>query len=320
MNPKTRLGYCCINLSLADQKVSANRGMIKKTFEAKGKDYAADLAYLNLCDLLTIIKWNVDNGIMVYRMSSDIFPWMSEYEITELYNFSQISAKLTEIGNFVIESGIRVSMHPGQFDVLCSPNPAVVKKTIKDLNQHAQIMDLMGLPINHRFPVNIHLGGTYGDKESAAQRFCENFTKLAESTQKRLVVENDDKAAQYSVRDLYLMVYKKIGTPITFDYHHHRFNTGDLTEEQAFSLAYSTWDCTPLYHYSSCKKTFEDSSVIARSHADYVYEKIRTYDHNIDIEVEAKSKDLAVIQYLKNWPTLLDSYLEFTDSSQLIKS
>ncbi len=320
MNPKTRLGYCCINLSLADQKVSANRGMIKKTFEAKGKDYAADLAYLNLCDLLTIIKWNVDNEIMVYRMSSDIFPWMSEYEITELYNFSQISAKLTEIGNFVIESGIRVSMHPGQFDVLCSPNPAVVKKTIKDLNQHAQIMDLMGLPINHRFPVNIHLGGTYGDKESAAQRFCENFTKLAESTQKRLVVENDDKAAQYSVRDLYLMVYKKIGTPITFDYHHHRFNTGDLTEEQAFSLAYSTWDCTPLYHYSSCKKTFEYSSVIARSHADYVYEKIRTYDHNIDIEVEAKSKDLAVIQYLKNWPTLLDSYLEFTDSSQLIKS
>jgi len=320
MNPKTRLGYCCINLSLADQKVSANRGMIKKTFEAKGKDYAADLAYLNLCDLLTIIKWNVDNEIMVYRMSSDIFPWMSEYEITELYNFSQISAKLTEIGNFVIASGIRVSMHPGQFDVLCSPNPAVVKKTIKDLNQHAQIMDLMGLPINHRFPVNIHLGGTYGDKESAAQRFCENFTKLAESTQKRLVVENDDKAAQYSVRDLYLMVYKKIGTPITFDYHHHRFNTGDLTEEQAFSLAYSTWDCTPLYHYSSCKKTFEDSSVIARSHADHVYEKIRTYDHNIDIEVEAKSKDLAVIQYLKNWPTLLDSYLEFTDSSQLIKS
>jgi UV DNA damage endonuclease len=320
MSNTVRLGYCCINLSLADKKISANRGMIKKTFEAKGKDYAAELAYLNLCDLLEIIKWNVDNGIIVYRMSSDIFPWMSEYEITKLYNFSKIQEKLTEIGEFVIESGIRVSMHPGQFDVLCSPNPAVVTKTIKDLNQHAEIMDLMGLPINHRFPVNIHLGGTYGDKKSAAQRFCENFFKLSESTQKRLVVENDDKAAQYSVSDLYSLVYQKIGTPITFDYHHHRFNTGDLSEEQAFKLAYSTWDCTPLYHYSSCRKTFEDSSVIARSHADYIYEKIRTYDHNIDIEVEAKSKDLAVIQYLKNWPTLLDSYLDFTDSSQLIKS
>ena len=320
MNTKARLGYCCINLSLTDKKISANRGMIKKTFETKGKDYAAELAYLNLCDLLEIIKWNVDNDIMVYRMSSDIFPWMSEYEIQELYNFSQIQQKLTEIGDFVIESGIRVSMHPGQFDVLCSPNPAVVVKTIKDLNQHSEIMDLMGLPITHRFPINIHLGGTYGDKESAASRFCENFERLADSTKKRLVVENDDKATQYSVRDLYVMVYRKIGTPITFDYHHHRFNTGDLSEEEAFKLAYSTWDCTPLYHYSSCKKTFEDASVIARSHADYIYEKIKTYDSNIDIEVEAKAKDLAVFQYLKNCETLLTSYLEFTDNSQLIKS
>ena len=132
---KERLGYCCINLSLADKKISANRGMIKKTFELKGQDYAGELAYLNLCDLLEIIKWNVDNDIMVYRMSSDIFPWMSEYEITELHNFFQIREKLQEIGDFVLDSGIRVSMHPGQFDVLCSPNPAVVTKTIKDLNQ-----------------------------------------------------------------------------------------------------------------------------------------------------------------------------------------
>lgn len=316
---KERLGYCCINLSLADQKISANRGMVKKTFEAKGQDYAGELAYLNLSDLLTIIKWNVDNGIMVYRMSSDIFPWMSEYEITSLYNFSQIQEKLLEIGDFVLESGIRVSMHPGQFDVLCSPNQAVVTKTIKDLNQHAEIMDLMGLPIGHRFPVNIHLGGTYGDKESAANRFCENFEKLSESARARLVVENDDKAAQYSVKDLYELVYQRIGTPITFDYHHHRFNTSDLSEHEAFNLAYSTWDCTPLFHYSSCKKTFEDPSVIARSHADYVYEKINTYDQHIDIEVEAKAKDLAVLAYLKNKTTLLESYLAFDDNSNLVE-
>jgi UV DNA damage endonuclease len=310
---KERFGYCCINLSLADKKISANRGMIKKTFSEKGQDYAGELAYLNLCDLLEIIKWNVDANIMVYRMSSDIFPWMSEYEITSLYNFSQIQEKLTEIGEFIIDSGIRVSMHPGQFDVLCSPNPAVVTKTIKDLNQHSEIMDLMGLPVNHRFPINIHLGGTYGDKESAAQRFCENFEKLTDSTKKRLVVENDDKATQYSVSDLYSLVYQNIGTPITFDYHHHRFNTGNLTEEAAFNLAYSTWDCTPLYHYSSCRKTFEDASVIARAHADYVYEKIKTYDQYIDIEIEAKAKDLAVLQYRQNNANLLETYLEFND-------
>ena len=313
-NSNVRLGYCCINLSLADRKVSANRGMVKRTFEQKGPTYAGELAYLNLCDLLTILEWNVANDIFVYRMSSDIFPWMSEYEITELANFSQIQAKLTEIGKYILSNSIRVSMHPGQFDVLCSPNPNVVDKTIVDLDKHAQIMDLMSLPINYDFPINIHLGGSYGDKDSAAQRFCENFQRLHPSTKARLVVENDDKAAQYSVLDLHTMVYSKIGTPITFDFHHHRFNTSDLSEESALKLAHSTWgDHRPLTHYSSCKKTFEDPAVIARSHADYVYEKINTYDQEFDIEIEAKAKDLAVLKYRQNHETLLENYLGFDD-------
>lgn len=319
MNPFVRLGYCCINLSLADQKVTANRGMVKKTFEQKGPTYAGELAYLNLCDLLTILKWNVANDIYVYRMSSDIFPWMSEYEITKLANFDLIQAKLTEIGEYVIDNGIRVSMHPGQFDVLCSPNPNVVEKTIIDLDKHAQIMDLMGLPSAPVFPINIHLGGTYGDKESAAARFCENFARLAPSTKSRLVVENDDKATQFSVADLYQMVYMKIGTPITFDFHHHRFCDGGLDEETALKLAHSSWrGIIPLTHYSSCKKTFEDASVIARSHADYVYEKINTYGLTFDIEIEAKAKDLAVLQYRKNWQSLLEGYLAFDDTSMMV--
>jgi UV DNA damage endonuclease len=318
-----RLGYCCINLSLADKKVTANRGMVKKTFAQKGPTYAGELAYLNLVDLLTILKWNVENDIYVYRMSSDIFPWMSEYEITQLANFDQIQEKLTEIGSFIISNGIRVSMHPGQFDVLCSPTPSVVEKTIIDLDKHSQIMDLMGLPGSHAFPINIHLGGSYGDKESATARFCENFEKLKPSTKSRLVVENDDKASQFSVKDLYEMVYMKIGTPITFDFHHHRFCDGGLTEEAAFRLAYSTWSPhRPLTHYSSCKRTFEDSSVIARSHAEFIYEVINTYGHNFDIEIEAKAKDLAVIKYRKDYinESLLERYLDFNDISMLAKN
>lgn len=315
-----RLGYCCINLSLADQKVTANRGMVKKTFETKGPDYAGELAYLNLCDLLTILKWNVENGIFVYRMSSDIFPWMSEYEITGLKNFSQIQSKLTEIGDFVMSTDLRVSMHPGQFDVLCSPNPSVVEKTIIDLDKHSQIMDLMGLPSTYAFPINIHLGGTYGDKDSAAERFCENFARLAPSTKSRLVVENDDKATQYSVSDLYHMVYLKIGTPITFDFHHHRFCDGDLSEEAALKLASTTWKSfRPLTHYSSCKRTFEDPSVIARSHADYIYENIKSYGLAFDIEVEAKAKDLAVLKYREDYvnQSLLEQYLPFDRVSEV---
>lgn len=294
--------------------------MIKKTFQQKGLFYCGELAHQNIKDLLKILQWNLANDIYVYRMSSDIFPWMSEYEITSLPNFSEILPDMQAIGEFVIKNGLRVSMHPGQFDVLCSPNQSVVDKTIKDLNQHSQIMTLMGLPITYQYPINIHLGGSYGDKESAAARFCENFQLLNDDTKSRLVVENDDKAAQYSVADLFRMVYCKIGTPITFDFHHHRFNTGDLTEEVALRLASTTWHgFTPLTHYSSCKKTFEDSSVIARSHADYVYEKINNYGLTFDMEIEAKCKDLAVLKYRQNFSTLLEEYLEFNDSSAFEK-
>lgn len=308
VNETTRLGYCCINLSV-DKNITANRGMIKRTFQQKGIVYCGELAHQNIKDILKILEWNLANGIYVYRMSSDVFPWMSEYEITELPNFSQILPDMQAVGAFALANGIRLSMHPGQFDVLPSPNPSVVTKTVKDLNQHAQIMDLMGLPCDYRFPLNIHVGGTYGDKEAAAARFCQNFALLSDSAKSRLVVENDDKAAQYSVHDLFTLITANIGTPITFDFHHHRFNTGGLTEEQALRLAASTWPCTPLTHYSSSKKTFEDSSVIARSHADYVYEKINPYGLTLDIEVEAKAKDLAVLRYREQYNTLLENYI-----------
>lgn len=313
-NSNVRLGYCCINLSLADQKITANRGMIKRTFQEKGPAYCGELAHQNVKDILKILQWNLANDILVYRMSSDIFPWMSEYEITELPNFSEILPDMRAIGEFALQHNMRISMHPGQFDVLCSPNPNVVRKTVKDLNQHAEIMTLMGLPITYQFPINIHLGGAYGDRETAAARFCENFHLLKLSTKSRLVVENDDKAAQYSVADLYSLVYSKIGTPITFDFHHHRFNTGDLSEEAALRLASTTWHgYTPLTHYSSCRKTFEDPTVIARSHADYVYERINNYGLSFDIEVEAKAKDLAVLKYRQTSASLLENYLEFDD-------
>jgi UV DNA damage endonuclease len=185
--------------------------------------------------------------------------------------------------------------------VLASPNSEVVRKTIYDLDQHARIMDLMGLPQDHRSAINIHIGGSYGDKHSALERFCKNFKSLSPSTQARLVVENDDKASQFGVVDLFNGVYKVVGCPITFDHFHHRFCTNDLVAEQAALLAASTWgDITPLQHFSSSKALYEDASVINRSHADYVYDNIPDYGFDADVEIEAKAKDLALLRYVSN--------------------
>lgn len=300
-----RLGYCCINLSLRDQGVTINRGMVKKTWLAKGITYAGELAELNLKDLRKILQWNVEHDIQVYRMSSDIFPWMSEYRLEELPNYARIKEISEQIGQYVHQHNLRISFHPGQFDVLASPNPEVVRKTIYDLDQHARIMDLMLLPQNYDAPINIHVGGTYGDKESALARFCENFQALSSSTKSRLVVENDDKPSQFGVADLHKGIYLKVGCPITFDHLHHRFCTNDLSAADAAGLASTTWyHHRPLQHYSSSKALYEDSSVINRSHADYVYEVIPDYDSDVDVEIEAKAKDLAVLKYREDIKTI----------------
>ena len=96
-----RYGYCCINLSLAKDKISTNRGMVKKTFEEKGIAYASELALKNVMDLSKVLQWNGNNGIKMYRMSSDIFPWCSEYEISDLSDYNEISMILKECGDFV---------------------------------------------------------------------------------------------------------------------------------------------------------------------------------------------------------------------------
>ena len=297
------LGYACINMALSEKGISTNRGMIKKTYLAKGKEYAADLALKNLKDLKAIINWNAENGIFVYRMSSCLFPWMSEYEFSDLCNYEEILIECQEIGKLASDYGQRLSFHPGHFDILATNNPDALKRTVRDLNQHAQIMDMMGLRADHYNTINIHIGGAYGDKTSALKRFCENFGLLQLSARKRLTVENDDKANMYSVSDLHEGVYKEIKIPIIFDFHHHRMCDGNLTERQALELAMTTWPSSirPLTHYSSSKKYNEDPSSNKQAHADYLHEEINTYGCNIDIELEAKAKERALIKYKKDF-------------------
>lgn len=317
MDKNTQLGYCCINLTLQPEKITCNRGMVKKTFDSKGIAYASELVLKNARDLIQIIKWNEQSGFKVYRMSSDMVPWMSEYEIKDLPEYLKISTLLRGAGNLVLKYGQRLSFHPGPFNVLGSPNPVLIEKTIKELNQHAEIMDLMGLPKSNVYPINIHCNGVYGDKNATMARWSANFLRLSESAQARLVVENDDKGSMYSVKDLYDGIFTPVKVPITFDYHHHRFNDSGLSEQEAFELAMSTWlyhGVKPLFHYSSCRKTFEDFGSKAVAHADFVYEKINDYGHSVDIEVEAKAKELAVLKYIKTNKSLLTKYVPLTES------
>ena len=302
-----QLGYACINMELSYppkgvQRRTTGRSMIKRTFKAKGLPYASEIALKNARDLHHIMVWNVQNNFKFFRIGSDLFPWASEYKISELKDIEQIKQWLHSAGTMAETHGVRLTSHPGPFNVLVSPHQHVVEKCVVDLSIHGELFDMIGLSRTPYNKINIHLGGAYGDKESAMDRFCKNFELLPESVSSRLTVENDDKESMYSVKDLYYGIYNRIGVPIVFDYHHHRFCDGGLSEQEALELAMSTWPegITPATHYSESRSIEkEDDKIRPQAHSDYVYDKIETYGNDIDIMVEAKKKELAVAKYLQ---------------------
>jgi len=278
-----------------------NRTMRRKTFDAQGIDYVSDLALLNVKDLKTIVQWNNEMGIKLFRLSSQIFPWTDEYKLSDLKDYDEICELMLEIGEIATNANQRLTMHPGPYNCLASPNQKVVEKTIRELNVHSEQFNMLGFEPSNYNKINIHVGGAYGDKKTTLTRFCKNFELLRSDTKKRLVIENDDSPNEYSVKDLFDGVYQVIGIPITFDYFHHKFNTGGLTEEEALKMASITWPegVTQCCHYSeSRRKEKLDESIRAQAHSDIIYDKIQTYGLEPDIVVEAKLKEQAVFN---NW-------------------
>ena len=287
------LGYACINMSLG-KSVTTNRTMIKRTFLEKGLDYVSDCVIQNVADLERIIEWNEQNGIKMYRMSSDMMPWATEYQFEQLKDWNEIAIILQRCGEKATKYGQRLSFHPGPFNVLVSPKEAVVQNTINDLEVHGRLMDALGLSKTPYNKINIHCNGVYGDKQSAMDRFIDNFKLLSDSVKSRLTIENDDKASMYSVKDL-MYIHNAIKIPIVFDYHHHTFNTGNLSEQDALELAMSTWpkDITPAVHYSESKEGSKP-----QAHSDYIKRLPETYGNVVDIMVEAKQKDLSILKFI----------------------
>ena len=307
------LGYACINMQLSyptkygdkpkgTEPITTGRGMIKRTFESKGVDYASEITLANAKDLHNIMAWNVLNEHNFYRMTSGLAPWKTEYEWDDLKDIKEIKQWLRSAETMANTHGVRVTSHPGPFNVLVSPNENVVENTFQDLTMHGDVFDFMGLSRTHYNKINIHCNGVYGDKQSALDRFCKNFERLPESVKTRLTVENDDKASMYSVKELYDGIYKRINIPIVFDYHHHRFCDGGLSEQEALELAMSTWpkDIVPVVHYSESKAEHQlDESIRPQAHSDLINKLPDTYGNNVDIMVEAKHKELAIKEFMK---------------------
>jgi UV DNA damage endonuclease len=301
-----------MNLSLSEGQKKVDRFFTDRTLRMDRftLERVGELGARNAADLLPILKWNAANGIHFFRIGSGMFPFMDHPTLG--YGMGALSPKhsdsivnsLAAAGAYAKEHGIRLSCHPGPYTCIASPNHDIVDKSILCLRMHSLIADLLGC--GDEFAINIHVGGVYGDKTDTAKRFTDAFNSLPLNIQNRLTVENDDKASMWSMSDLYELLWSRCQRlKLVLDVHHHRFCKRESLHHAA-DMAFSTWDgfCEiPKVHYSESK-----AGARPQAHSDYIREEIPVLSDTVqyDVMIEAKAKDLALLQYRKaHTPCLL---------------
>ena len=309
-NKSIQLGLCCMNTILHSQKppIMASRSVILKTLETKGFDVLREKIIQNLKDTLVMIEWNEQNGIKVFRLSSELFPHKSNSK-AEPYTFDFALDLLKQIGAKAKQYNQRITFHPGQYNVIGTPREEVLENTIRDLTYHTEVLDLMEL--NQDSVIVIHGGGVYKNKPETIDRWCKQFYKLPENVQKRIVLENCEK--NFSIIDC-LEVSKKIGVPVVFDTHHFEcyklLHKDEKFSEPAYyiPLILETWKLRgikPKFHVSEqgSGKTGHHSDFIEVI-PDYLLEIPEKYNVNIDIMIEAKMKEQAIFKLYNKYEQL----------------
>lgn len=302
------MGYCCINTELRELGIFTSRTCRLDTLEKRGIEYVYELADQNIDDLSAIFRWNYNNNIFLYRMSSEMFPFASHPDYYKTFDFERFYEKLKALGALAKHYSQTLTFHPGQYNQLTSHRPEVVDKSVIDIDIHARILDIMDCGKDS--VIVIHGGSKNGGKKEALARFCDNFKRLSQSSQARLVLENCEMA--YSIEDL-LPISVELSIPIVIDYHHHNINPGSVTCDNELVLltdkVLTVWkyrDITPLFHLSESKRGVKitDSITVRRAHSDYVQHLpialLKTLEHTrINLDIEAKMKEKAVLHLYK---------------------
>lgn len=294
------LGYADKNFHLRENGIRAGRGMRKKTFRKKGLDYVSELARKNTEDIVKILRWNSENDINFYRITSTFLPWHNKYEIEELPRSNEIIELMRNVGEIAGETNQRITFHPGHFVKLASPDEEVAEKAINEINTHGKILDYMDTERTTYNSINIHIGAHYKDKNKTAKRFCKNYKRLSKSAKKRLTVENDDKKSLWSVSELIEYIHENIDIPVVYDNLHHEFSKKEYSHEEAAISAADTWEEKPIMHYSESRKRHGDRNSRPQNHSDKIKGPIKTYGTNPDVMIEAKKKEKALLDYRRS--------------------
>lgn len=284
-----RVGYACINLSLKE----SFRNYRLKAVENKEEDKMTEVIWHNIRLLRKIIEYNVKHNIYVYRITSDLIPFCTHSYVEALYiekvlNNEEMYHHITAIRALQETYNLRLSIHPSQFNVLSSPKKDVVSRSIREINAQTEWMKML-----KGENVVIHIGGSYGDKELALERFRKHLRYV---DQNLISIENDDKV--YNVEEVASLCEEK-RLKWVYDYHHDRCHPSLEKEVHHFIKSYPP----SKYHLSTGSPYCH-----SRPHADYICQL--DYKHFVmfltecgiqeaDVIFEAKKKNKAIFHILE---------------------
>ena len=285
-----RIGYACVTVGVPG---TAHRTCTRRfATEEKLREIIAH----NLDALFNQIAYNVAHNILLFRISSDIIPFAGT-TVNALDWAALFEEKFKQIGALIRQSGMRVSMHPGQYTVLNSPDSAVVANAIADLAWHTRFLDALG--VTGECKIIVHIGGVYGNKITAMKRFADNYRLLSPEVRSRLVIENDERS--FSVEDV-LCLHGEIGAPVVYDNLHREVYEGQALESHSEMILRcgKTWsirDGRPKIHYAQQeggKRKGAHSEFIRAAEFTSFFEAIR--DAAPDIMLEVKDKNLSAVK------------------------
>lgn len=297
--PLRSLGYVAKNLTL-DLTTGRTLRLASLTEERVGEVIAA-----NLDALERILAWNVERDIRAFRISSGLVPFAS-HPAMPLDWEARFGGRLDAIGRLAVRERLRLSTHPGQYVVLGSPHEGVVERALAELEYHARLLERVS-----RFEggMTLHLGGAYGDPESAKRRFRAAFARLSPAARARLQLENDDRT--YGAEEA-LDLAEELGVPMVFDFHHHRVlpgRDGAPGRPALLRRVLASWGGRmPKLHLSTPRGPGQSA------HADYIdpedlRDAVRAVDEVApdvawDLMLEAKAKDRALLALRERAPGL----------------
>lgn len=286
-----KIGYACVTLGVPNTQ--------QKTCRLKNADeqILSLLIGHNLNALKNILTYNIQNDIRLFRISSEVIPFGS-HPINMLPWRDMFFDELNELGRIINDNGLRVSMHPGQYTVLNSPNAYVVKNAVDDLNYHTAFLDSLGVGSEHK--LILHIGGIYNDKMQAVERFISNYRDLNTNVKKRLVIENDEKC--FSVNEV-LSISAQINIPVIYDHLHHLVYSGSLYQNdhvQIIRECGKTWkenDGVQKIHYSQQEAGRKDGTHARMIRIEEFMEFYDTIKNEpLDIMLEVKDKNLSALK------------------------